>query len=80
MVEIIFIIVTFKNDANFIPHKSNDIASKKNGRPEFAGQPLRRRTDEEIIRLIIRLTFYFCKNPANLSQKIKNMGICTYTH
>jgi len=29
----------------------NDFASiKENGHPVFAGQPLRRRTDEEIIR------------------------------
>jgi hypothetical protein len=46
------------------------LQAKKNGHPEFAGQPLRRRTDEEIIRLIIRLTYAICKNPANFSQKI----------
>jgi hypothetical protein len=46
------------------------LQAKKNGHPEFAGQPLRRRTDEEIIRLIIRLAYTICKNPANFSQKI----------
>ena len=46
------------------------LQAKKNGYPEFAGQPLRRRTDEEINRLIIRLTMNKCKNLANLSQKI----------
>jgi hypothetical protein len=34
-----------------ITPEPNDFAStKKNGHPEFSGQPLRRRTDEEVIR------------------------------
>jgi hypothetical protein len=33
-----------------ITPEPNDFASKKNGHPEFSGWPLRRRTDEEIIR------------------------------
>jgi hypothetical protein len=37
------------------------LQAKKNGCPEFAGQPLRRRTDEEIIRLIIRLLSHTAK-------------------
>jgi hypothetical protein len=32
-----FVLLLFENDSRFIPHKSNDIASKKNGHPEFAG-------------------------------------------
>jgi len=49
------------------------LQAKKNGHSVFAGWPLRRRTDEEIIRLIIRLTSTYCKNPANLSRKIKKI-------
>jgi hypothetical protein len=69
MVEIMrsIALLLLKSEHTFIPHKSNHFASKKNGHPDFAGWPLRRRTDEEIIRLIIRLTYTYCKKPANLN-------------
>jgi hypothetical protein len=39
MVEIMLSIalLLLENDVGLIPHKLNDIASKKNGHPEFAG-------------------------------------------
>jgi hypothetical protein len=39
MVEIMLSIALLHREisASFIPHKSSDIASKKNGHPEFAG-------------------------------------------
>jgi hypothetical protein len=42
-------------------------ARKKNDRPGFASQSLRRRTDEEIIRLLM----WKCKLPAKLKAKIQ---------
>ena len=52
-----------------ITPEPNDLASKKNGHPGFSEYPLRRRTDEEIIRFIIRLTYPICKTLAKSNQK-----------